>query len=351
MAEFVFRKKSSTTRMKPGMSYDDISRISQSNSRPPSENFDEVASSGSSVEGEREILFNRLQKFYSKWEPDRVQQGIGHIVDWAMSRSDEVLNYKLFEKYGENLEMFEKRSNAIKLDASPQPAETFIIPSKTSTIRDRLTSFYNTYDPQRLEKGIDDLIDFVSREGLPALNRKLFEKYGTTLECFEQGIEPRPTVKPKKSVGLNMQKLLRRSFRRETQATTKRGELPLYVRPLLEMFYSKYDPSKLKTGGVDAIYEWTSKNGLNALNLQLHHKYREDLDEFADKMCALREDLIAFYTKHDPEKIQYGGVDPILRWGISNGRAAINRQLQLKYGWDLDQGPSNSVFVDEEPNF
>ena len=321
-------------------------------------------------EGE-EDLFNTLQQFYLKWEPDRVGQGIGHIVEWAQVNGVEALNSKLQAKYGQNLHSFEESRKRAEVEAEGNPLrkerlpESFMnygshVSSPQATIRDRLLAFYTEYDADRLRKGVDDLVDYVSRKGLPALNEKLVAKYGLTLEDFENGVGARGTsggraAAPSVGAGvgpaprMSLRQILRTSFRRN-HAHAPAGTLPPHVRPLLEMYYSKYDQSKISSGGVNAIFKWSEKNGVKALNAQLKQKYLEDLDEFADRMNKLREDLETFYKIHDPKKVEGDGVDRILRWGVRNGRAAINKQLRQKYKCDLEQ-KDPSKLVEAEPDF
>jgi len=311
----------------------------------------------------RSALFERLQQFYLKWEGERVHQGIGHIVDWAIANGEDALNERLMQKYGENLSLFEDGERAAENKAgtrrADRPAESFLshgsqgslgsMSSAGFTLRDRLLAFYSRYDPDRAQKGVDDLVDYVTRKGLPTLNKKLQAKYGLTLEDFENGVQgQKPEPKPQNG-RLSMRRFLRRSFR-AAHTNAGPGQLPPHIRPLLEMYYSKYDQSKINSGGVNAIYKWCERNGVKALNSQLKAKYLEDLDEFADRMNKLREDLVEFYKVHDPSKIDSSGVDRILRWGVRNGRAAINKQLRAKYHCDLEQRDPGKV-IEEEPEF
>ncbi|GBG26196.1 Hypothetical Protein FCC1311_024172 [Hondaea fermentalgiana] len=368
-------------------------------------------------EDARTELFERLQQFYLVYESERVNQGIGHIVDctflrtrlrvecdvikdvmrcevmsWAvrrgaMTHGEDELNDRLFEKYGESLPEFEQRmyEELLAAEAAEQggrmaPAESFMAHhgqsgyqsdrrsvasmgassvsthgSGAATVRERLLAFYSKYDTDRLRKGVDDLVDYVRRKGLGSLNEKLVQKYGVTLEEFEHGVErPIPASSastasptPEPSRRISIRSLLRRSFR-DKEERAAHGRVPVFVRPLLELFYSKYDQRKINTGGVQSIYLWTCKHGLPALNKQLKVKYLEDLTEFADRMNKLRLDLEEFYAVYDPSKLTNGGIDAILRWGIRNGRAAINKQLRKKYHCDLE---NSDVDFTEDPDF
>jgi len=61
--------------------------------------------------------------------------------------------------------------------------------------------------------------------------------------------------------------------------------------------------------------------------------YQVNANDFTDQ-------LIKFYSKHDPEKTQKE-IENISAWGKQNGLAALNKKLKDKYGVDLssDQGP------------
>mmetsp|Transcript_4402 Transcript_4402/g.8325 ORF Transcript_4402/g.8325 Transcript_4402/m.8325 type:complete len:375 (-) Transcript_4402:194-1318(-) len=319
---------------------------------------------------DRLALNDRLQKYYFKWESERVHQGIGHIVDWALANGVDVLNERLALKYGESLDEFEESEKMVKEQPKDSMLDTLSSPSlasfpatpgnssvksypSQSTIRERLLNFYSKYDVERQKKGVDDLVDYVARKGLGALNKKLVSKYGVTLEQFEASAGSTAAISPKivadATKRYSLRSLLRRS-QRKAEPEPLPGKVPAYVRPLLELFYTKYDQSKITSGGVNAIYRWTERHGVNALNAQLRNKYLEDLDGFADRMNRLREDLVDFYTIHEPSKLEGDGVNRILRWGVRNGRAAINKQLRMKYKCDLEEkNPSNLML--EEPDF
>jgi len=332
----------------------DLNRLSATEPYAP------VNHTGVNHSSDRTELFNRLQQFYLKWEHDRINEGIGHIVDWVVENGEDALNDRLMSKYGEDLTSFEQNVSALNhlepfMSDSPGQRESLNSQgSQGPTIRDRLAAFYSVYDPDRLKKGVDDLVDYVSRKGLPALNTKFIGKYGITLNQFEAGeIPPSPPVGgsgesvASKSSRVSVRTLLRRSFR---AATSRGNAVPDHVKILLEIFYSKYDQSKITSGGVDSIFRWTKKNGIPALNAQLKNKYFESLDEFADRMAELREELVQFYSIHDHSKLSNGGVDSILRWGVRNGRPAINKQLRQKYQCDLDNKKGLAV-KEAEPTF
>ena len=57
----------------------------------------------------------------------------------------------------------------------------------------------------------------------------------------------------------------------------KKGDLPDYVRLMLGRFYAKYDQVMLEDGGVDSVYEWTRRNGLEKLNRKLAERYGQSL--------------------------------------------------------------------------
>jgi len=200
--------------------------------------------------------------------------------------------------------------------------------------------------------------------------RPVKQKQSTTPATPMTPSSPASSISSSVSNRLSMRSILRKSVRAK-QVLAAPNRLPPYVRPLLELYYSKYNAAKLNTGEVDAIYEWAQKVGitsswlleylafvltlnsqhsLQALEKQLQMKYLESLEQFADRISALNSDLTAFYEKHDPSKIQQGKVEPILRWAIRNGRAALNQQLRKKYGCDLES-KDPSRFLAEEPDF
>jgi len=160
---------------------------------------------------EEDVLFNRLQAFYNHHEPERVGLGIGHIVNWTLQHGEKELNQRLTNKYGENLTQFERRMAAElnemerKNPGSTRMAESFMmdygdgsstdsagndydygygydfgyqnggaggnggggggVAAAAPTIRERLLDFYRVYDPSRLQSGVDDLVEYISRVG------------------------------------------------------------------------------------------------------------------------------------------------------------------------------------------
>ena len=135
-----------------------------------------------------------------------------------------------------------------------------------------------------------------------------------------------------------------------TASQAMRVELPAHIKPYLMNFYAKYDPAKIRTGGVSTVYEWTKRNGTSALNKQLKLKYNESLDEFIQSVNNLRKELIAFYEFSDASRLKTG-IDEILTWGMKNGRIALNRKLRDKYGYDLDNFADNDLVKTADDDF
>lgn len=73
-----------------------------------------------------------------------------------------------------------------------------------------------------------------------------------------------------------------------------------------------------------------------------------------ERLNLLQDDLIRFYTKHDENRLVQG-LNQIVRWGLRNGRDALNAGLRDKYGNDLDwerqEDESFSAMFDVTPEF
>ena len=131
-----------------------------------------------------------------------------------------------------------------------------------------MTNFFFHLDQDRLERGFNDLVIFTKRRGIDALNRRLFQKYGYTLNDDYTGVssDRRTTETPGDSFKSSA------SFKTEDDfdlAKLHRIELPEWVKETLISFYVKYEPSKVRTGAVQGIYEWTERNGLKKLDIRV----------------------------------------------------------------------------------
>lgn len=143
---------------------------------------------------------------------------------------------------------------------------------------------------------------------------------------------------------------------------------PNELRQLILKFYSENDPGKLRMGlDVNGIVEWTSRNGMNALNTMLKKQFgkgidpqqklgtatqqfmrmstvltpqaasvkvsqqamKQNLQENSAKDQILYK-LQVFYKEHDPSKLN--DLDKLVTFAMYHGVRKLNSKLVSKYG-------------------
>ena len=205
----------------------------------------------------------------------------------------------------------------------------------------QLTQFFLYVDPDRLDRGFNELINFSKRRGVHALNRKLFRKYGLSLQDDVTSEHVRKATYSTEETSSSR----KHDEGEPNLSSLHRIDLPEWVKNMLENFYTKYEPSKVKQGDTKAIYQWAQRNGLKLLDNRLKDKYNESLSEFKRARDSMRDELIGFYTKADKTKL-VSGLESILSWGVKNGRRALNEKLREKYGYDLDNQNGELDWID-----
>lgn len=210
----------------------------------------------------------------------------------------------------------------------------------------KLTEFFLYVDPDRLDRGFNELINFSRRRGIHALNRKLYRKYGLSLEDdFTSERVRKATQSTEETQNSRRPPRKDEGDAEPNLSSLHRIELPAWVKDMLTSFYTKYEPAKVRQGDTKAIFQWAQRNGLKLLDSRLKEKYNESLSEFKKARESLRDELIGFYTKADKTKL-VSGLESILSWGMKNGRAALNEKLREKYGYDLDNQNGELDWVD-----
>lgn len=158
---------------------------------------------------------------------------------------------------------------------------------------------------------------------------------------------------------------------------------PNRLRALILQFYSANDPGKLKMGlDVNGMVEWTSRNGIDALNQMLLNQFNKVIDVnlkvgnkrdqfkrmsnaftpnvYADiqaqsaaaaqkeknKEMTIRIKLQKFYMKNDPSKVQ--NMDKLVKFAMYHGEDKLNEKLQGKYGYGLESVSTDDVSDDED---
>lgn len=103
-----------------------------------------------------------LEKFYVKYNPIYVENGgVETILEWAQRNGMDALNNALKEQYNESLDEFVGEMEKLRKD---------------------LTEFYKKKDENKLNQGIDSILNWGIKNGREALNTQLQRKYG---ECLD----------------------------------------------------------------------------------------------------------------------------------------------------------------------
>mmetsp|Transcript_14583 Transcript_14583/g.16536 ORF Transcript_14583/g.16536 Transcript_14583/m.16536 type:complete len:380 (+) Transcript_14583:265-1404(+) len=205
-----------------------------------------------------EAIRNELFTFYSLVQPDRLAQVRNgtmpdftqEIMQWTFRFGLPNLVKNLREKYlGEfaggiqTPDVF-KDENPGFINAADLPARPTEI--DVNEVRTQLLTFYETYNPEKAEQGVEDLIKYVKKKGIEKLNAKLRARYNDDLSTFQGGEK----IEFKK-----------RLFER------------------LVAFYSDYDPNMIGQGLAKMI-TWVEKHGEEELNTLLRGRYNADLSAY-----------------------------------------------------------------------
>lgn len=252
--------------------------------------------------------------------------------------------------------------------------------------QDTLRQFLEKYEPYRFDNAFKLMSEFMKKNGVDELNRKLRKKYDVDLVTFQKidvdldgqmsndefQIRLMQFVN-KHEASKNIEKALKAmtDYRNRhgvaalntklyikygetlndvvlepdapdgiTQPGLSMREIHSTVRPelrkKLESYYAKYDPMVLGSNGVQKIFNWAERNGEKALDRQLKKKYKESLSEFIETEHKLKEDLEKFYKVVDRKKVGTAQFDSVLAWAMHNGRDALNFNLRKKYDADLE---------------
>eukprot|EP00924_Labyrinthula_sp_SR-Ha-C_P014653 snap_masked-scaffold_135-processed-gene-0.5-mRNA-1 protein AED:1.00 eAED:1.00 QI:0/0/0/0/1/1/2/0/330 len=216
---------------------------------------------GESIEEDeaRADIFDKLTLFYRKHNPERLHQGIGEVVEYALKFGEHKLNAKLFQQYGEDLSFpsqskqseindnlgsptFKKRTSFGEKDFGNENSR-----SSSNELREELTNFFRIVEPDRAELDMNPLVEYANTQGLDKLNEKLYGKYGTNLQLIRESRSERRPVSKVSQPSRGSQPS--RSRVNEVKRTKRDGNdtsgLPRYVRLMLERFYARYDQRML----------------------------------------------------------------------------------------------------------
>mmetsp|Transcript_5167 Transcript_5167/g.6764 ORF Transcript_5167/g.6764 Transcript_5167/m.6764 type:complete len:383 (-) Transcript_5167:195-1343(-) len=200
---------------------------------------------------------NEILNFYSIVQPDRLQQVrrgeipdfTTEILQWTFRFGLPNLVKNLREKYlgefGEIEAPAVFRIDELK-EGEPKQLPANLPPVDIGQLREKLLAFYGTYNPQKLQEGIEDLIKYVKKKGVEPLNKKLRARYNDDLDTFQ---------------GQDVIEYKKKLFER------------------LVGFYGDHDPSMIGNG-LAKIIAWAEKRGEEKLNYHLREKYNADLSTY-----------------------------------------------------------------------
>mmetsp|Transcript_11609 Transcript_11609/g.20630 ORF Transcript_11609/g.20630 Transcript_11609/m.20630 type:complete len:599 (+) Transcript_11609:313-2109(+) len=235
---------------------------------------------------EREVLYEKLYRFYETHDPSRLNHGIDAVVDYGLAEGLQLLNQGLIDRYGVGLE-------------SPGGEQAFT-QGERQIIRSRIEMFYLKHDPTKLDSqsDIDAVIEWAMFHGVDALSEKLGRKY-------QEGIE-------------------------EVQESD--------VLVQLESFYNKHDKDKSQED-IRTVLTWGIVNGFTTLSQKMIEKYGEGLGS-TDRTKLKKEiemKLVKFYQQHDQSKLEdKENIEFIVNLALKYGFHNLNTRLQAKYGSNLN---------------
>lgn len=103
-----------------------------------------------------------LELFYLKYDQQVVRNGgVPRLLGWARRNGYDALNRRLKQKYTESLSEFIESH---------------------STLKEDLFQYYAAEDPTKSMTNVDQIIAWAVKNGRNALNEKLKEKYGRSLD-------------------------------------------------------------------------------------------------------------------------------------------------------------------------
>jgi len=280
-------------------------------------------------EVEESDVLVQLEVFYAKHDKSKTQEQVRTVLTWGIVHGFTVLNRKLIDKYGEGLGSTDRK----KL---------------TKDLEEKLTAFYNINDKSKLAlDNLEFIVQYALKNGLNSLNTRLQAKYMCNLNTIARAKPPLPSSSSsaRKSLGEKLRSSFRggrtssvNSTQEEALAAVRADEeYREYLRKLIEIFYAKHDPNRLLEEGVSAVVDFAVKAGEEALNVKLKKKYGEDLLSMDDRFQAIRERLVAFYTKYEPAKLENDrDIDTVVGWALVHGVDKLNESLRKKYDEDID---------------
>ena len=310
----------------------------------------------------RLMLYERLRVFYTNVDIERLNEGIGDLVDWTLKNGEVKLNKELMAKYGESLKTFEaelrkeeekERSKVrSKIGERRRKLDTMratMTPRQRHEI-EKLYKFLLLYDPDLAEAGMLVILQYIEAKGMHQVNRDLLRHYGQDLnsltdeelakllkakygENFDgMGLQESMVISLNAAVKTNHKQKLRQPH--QTLSVTDSE----FFEDNLREFLKLHDPDRVeKAFGVMKKYART--NGVQALNMKLTERYGENLATFSSKspnerqveLHELKYRLLQYVKFHEPENVEKAYESTVV-YMEKHGRKALDEKLYEKYG-------------------
>eukprot|EP00512_Aurantiochytrium_limacinum_P001835 CAMPEP_0171487028 /NCGR_PEP_ID=MMETSP0958-20121227/1411_1 /TAXON_ID=87120 /ORGANISM="Aurantiochytrium limacinum, Strain ATCCMYA-1381" /LENGTH=616 /DNA_ID=CAMNT_0012019959 /DNA_START=47 /DNA_END=1897 /DNA_ORIENTATION=+ len=277
----------------------------------------------------------QLEAFYEKHDPAKSEEDIRTVLTWGIVHGFTTLNQKMVTKYGEGLGAMDRAKVREEIER-------------------KLKTFYDANAPEKLDpENLEWVVDFTLKHGIHDINRRLQQKYGVNMNTivrrsttFSRPGSTRNSKTLRQSLRNSIRALARLSGSSET-VSREEAEAQVeadiayqdYLRKLVEVFYARHDPNRLLEEGVTPVLEFAIVEGEIALNDTLRATYGEDLTDVDQEFQDVREQLVRFYSRFDPSKLEPENehqLDTVTGWAMVNGIDRLNETLRRKYDDDLE---------------
>lgn len=291
---------------------------------------------------------------------------IGEIVDYGLRKGEKVLNESLYKKYGTDLEEVEAKERemfqSIRLQISTKQQQRAKESKKgvrqnEAKVADELMHdlelFFYKYDPERLQRGLKtgfkELLQYIERRGIDALNKKLEKKYGKTLKSVQKTIleDELSILSPTKKTNSESKNSRAASFGdfrsrvdsrldlipRKKMSTQSRGpQPPNGSEPSRAKSRSTIETESVILPG-SKHYGGPHTQSYSSFNTLAESSYTApfELPKYVEPA------LKSFYARYEPERLRDGSVNRVFLWARRNGLMKLNLELKRRYKQSLDE--------------
>ena len=251
---------------------------------------------------------------------------VRRIAEWGVRHGENALNARLYEKYEDDLDSFAQRV-ALRLEP-------------------RLREFYAVVKPEILERGLGPILQWTAANGEQALNDLLYERYGRDLA----GRRAPPVTADAGASGANagagagsgsantsLSGSGSNSTKPRAPGTSARALLRNHV--LTSPTLSQADLKKAAqppplparpTAVVPAGPKKSIAEQAHEMDAERKRKHAEVV-----RKELLISQLAAFLQIHDPERLNNGGLVPLVDWALSRTDREVDDLLLELYASDL----------------